>query len=193
MKKFMVVGLFALALLALTLTSGQAQAAGEYLFKYSNSQSDTHPRSVSMYYFKDLVEGASGGRIKVELYTSGVLGKEAEVIGCADHLLHELPTLLDFVSQGKLNLDEVTATTLAVLPGWRVASTQDVVEVPPGPPVIPRAQPQSPPSRWSRSKCVRTCFNDQGRRLAARELSEADRQISRLGGRRMWPMRQYQL
>ena len=33
-----------------------------------------------MYFFKDLVEGASGGRIKVELYTSGVLGKEAEVL-----------------------------------------------------------------------------------------------------------------
>ena len=28
--------------------------------------------------------------------------------------------------------DEGTATTLAVLPGWRVAPTQDVVEVPPG-------------------------------------------------------------
>ena len=30
----------------------------------------------------------------------------------ADHLLHELPTLLDFVSQGRLNLDEVSATTI---------------------------------------------------------------------------------
>lgn len=54
--------------------------AETYLFKYSNSQSDTHPRSISMVFFKDLVEAASGGRIKVELYTSGVLGKEAEVL-----------------------------------------------------------------------------------------------------------------
>ena len=33
-----------------------------------------------MFFFKDIVEAASMGRIKVELYTSGVLGKEAEVL-----------------------------------------------------------------------------------------------------------------
>jgi len=80
MKKFMVVGFFALAALVLALLAVQAQAAEDYVFKYSNSQSDKHPRSVSMYFFKDLLEEASGGRIKVELYTSGVLGKEAEVL-----------------------------------------------------------------------------------------------------------------
>ncbi len=80
MKRFLVVGVFALAALGLVLLPGQGQAAEEYLFKYSNSQTDTHPRSVSMYFFKDLVEEASGGRIKVELYTSGVLGKEEEVL-----------------------------------------------------------------------------------------------------------------
>ena len=80
MKRNVIVGLFALAVLAFMLSPGQSQAADTYLFKYSNSQTDTHPRSVSMYYFKDLVEEASGGRIKVELYTSGVLGKEAEVL-----------------------------------------------------------------------------------------------------------------
>ena len=79
MKKFIGIGLVAMVVLALTLSAGTAQAKA-YLFKYSNSQSDTHPRSVSMYFFKDLVESASGGRIKVELYTSGVLGKEAEVL-----------------------------------------------------------------------------------------------------------------
>ena len=67
MKKLMVAGFLALVVLALALPTGQAQAAEQYLFKYSNSQSDTHPRSVSMYFFKDLVEAASGGRIKVEL------------------------------------------------------------------------------------------------------------------------------
>ena len=80
MRKLLVVGIFVLAALVLVFTSSQAPAAEEFLFKYSNSQSDTHPRSISMYFFKDLVEGASGGRIKVELYTSGVLGKEAEVL-----------------------------------------------------------------------------------------------------------------
>jgi C4-dicarboxylate-binding protein DctP len=117
MKKFMVVGLFALAALALTLSTGQAQAAEEFVFKYHNSQSDTHPRSVSMYYFKDLVEEASGGRLKVELYTSGVLGKEAEVLdmvktgalqGCRGglferankmYLLYTLPFFFDNTDQ----------------------------------------------------------------------------------------------
>ena len=117
MKKFIGIGLIALAALALTLSSGQAQAAGEYLFKYSNSQTDTHPRSVSMYFFKDLVEEASGGRIKVELYTSGVLGKEAEVLdmvktgalqGCRGglferankmYLLYTLPFFFDNTDQ----------------------------------------------------------------------------------------------
>jgi len=117
MKKIAVVVFFALAALVLVLSTGQAKAAGEYLFKYSNSQSDTHPRSVSMYFFKDLVEEASGGRIKVELYTSGVLGKEAEVLdmvktgalqGCRGglferankmYLLYTLPFFFDNTDQ----------------------------------------------------------------------------------------------
>lgn len=117
MKKFLVVGLFAMAALSLAFSPGQTQAAGEYLFKYSNSQTDTHPRSISMYFFKDIVEGASGGRIKVELYTSGVLGKEAEVLdmvktgalqGCRGglferankmYLLYTLPFFFDNTDQ----------------------------------------------------------------------------------------------
>ncbi len=79
MRKVFTLGLIIFAAMALTFGASLAQAEG-YLFKYSNSQSDTHPRSLSMVYFKNLVEGASGGRIKVELYTSGVLGKEAEVL-----------------------------------------------------------------------------------------------------------------
>jgi len=59
---------------------GPVLAQEEFVFKYSNSQSDTHPRSKSMVVFKEKLEEASGGRIKVELYTSGVLGKEAEVL-----------------------------------------------------------------------------------------------------------------
>ena len=60
---------------------GEAFAAdGPYLFKYAHTQSATHPRSQSMDFFKQEVEKASGGRIKVELYFGGVLGKEAEVL-----------------------------------------------------------------------------------------------------------------
>ena len=54
--------------------------ADEYVFKYANTQSDTHPRSKSMMLFKEKLEAATDGRIKVELYLSGVLGKEAEVL-----------------------------------------------------------------------------------------------------------------
>ena len=79
MKRLIMVLFVGVMVSLFTFSAVQSQAA-DYLFKYSNSQSDTHPRSISMYYFKDLVEGASGGRIKVELYTSGVLGKEAEVL-----------------------------------------------------------------------------------------------------------------
>jgi propanol-preferring alcohol dehydrogenase len=41
-----------------------------------------------------------------------LLGKEAEVIGCADHLLHELPLLLEYVRRGLLDLSEVVTNTL---------------------------------------------------------------------------------
>ena len=80
MRSRIVVWLSLLVGFLVLLPINQAAAEKTFVFKYSNSQSDTHPRSVSMYYFKDLVEAASGGRIKVELYTSGVLGKEAEVL-----------------------------------------------------------------------------------------------------------------
>jgi tripartite ATP-independent transporter DctP family solute receptor len=51
-----------------------------YLFKYAHTQSPAHPRSKSMEFFKEQLEKATGGRIQVELYFGGVLGKEAEVL-----------------------------------------------------------------------------------------------------------------
>jgi tripartite ATP-independent transporter DctP family solute receptor len=70
-----------LVILCATLIFAEGQAvAQDYVFKYANTQSDTHPRSKSMMLFKEKLEGATDGRIKVELYFSGVLGKEAEVL-----------------------------------------------------------------------------------------------------------------
>ena len=66
--------------LALLLGIAQASSAADYVFKYANTQSENHPRSKSMIYFKDQLEKKSQGRIAVELYLSGVLGKEAEVL-----------------------------------------------------------------------------------------------------------------
>lgn len=63
--------------------SGESEPSGAeevYVFQYSNSQSETHPRSMSMARFEQLLEEASDGRIEVELYFSGVLGTEAEVL-----------------------------------------------------------------------------------------------------------------
>ena len=50
-----------------------------YVFKYSNSQPEQHPRSKSMIFFKKEVEKRTNGRIKVENYFSAVLGSEFEV------------------------------------------------------------------------------------------------------------------
>jgi tripartite ATP-independent transporter DctP family solute receptor len=78
MKKFVA---SVLVILCATLIFAEGQAvAQDYVFKYANTQSDTHPRSKSMMLFKEKLEGATDGRIKVELYFSGVLGKEAEVL-----------------------------------------------------------------------------------------------------------------
>jgi propanol-preferring alcohol dehydrogenase len=41
-----------------------------------------------------------------------VLGKEAEIIGSSDHLVSELPTLLDFARRGLLNLSSVITHTV---------------------------------------------------------------------------------
>lgn len=81
MKKLTLILFVAVMAVSLLLTVGSSTAlAKTYVFKYANTQSDTHPRSKSMVFFKNTLEKASNGRIKVELYFSGVLGKEAEVL-----------------------------------------------------------------------------------------------------------------
>lgn len=85
MKKVLLVVVLVAAVALTVPAGGQAEPASEasqqvYVFKYSNSQSPTHPRSVSMTRFEERLEEESGGRIDVELYFSGVLGTEAEVL-----------------------------------------------------------------------------------------------------------------
>jgi len=55
-------------------------SAGTYAFKFAHAQPDTHPRHKSMIAFKEQVESASKGQIKVELFAGGVLGKEPELM-----------------------------------------------------------------------------------------------------------------
>jgi TRAP-type transport system periplasmic protein len=58
----------------------QDARAATYSFKFAHAQPDTHPRHKSMIYFKEQVESASKGQIKVELYAGGVLGKEPDLM-----------------------------------------------------------------------------------------------------------------
>jgi len=43
-----------------------------------------------------------------------LLGKEAEVIGCSDHLLEELPILLEFLRQGRVDLSHVITESVSL-------------------------------------------------------------------------------
>jgi C4-dicarboxylate-binding protein DctP len=60
--------------------SQQPAEAGTLTFKFAHAQPDTHPRHKSMIYFKEQLESASKGQIKVELYAAGTLGKEPELM-----------------------------------------------------------------------------------------------------------------
>lgn len=52
----------------------------EYFFKYANEQPESSIRSQSMLFFKNQLEKKTNGRIKVELFFSGVLGNERELM-----------------------------------------------------------------------------------------------------------------
>ncbi len=52
----------------------------EFVFTYAENQSDGYPTSMGAYRFAELVKERSGGRIRIIVYTSAKLGREAEVI-----------------------------------------------------------------------------------------------------------------
>ena len=51
-----------------------------FVFRWAGAQPVQHPRSQSMLYFKREIESRTNGRIRVENYFSGVLGREREVM-----------------------------------------------------------------------------------------------------------------
>lgn len=57
-----------------------ASAADTFVFKFAHSQPLTSVRHKSMELFKEELEKATNGRIKVELFGAGVLGSESEVM-----------------------------------------------------------------------------------------------------------------
>jgi len=57
--------------------------------------------------------GISEAPFQVDSYPE-LLGKEAEIIGCSDHLLHEIPILLEYLKQGRLDLSHVITETIGL-------------------------------------------------------------------------------
>jgi propanol-preferring alcohol dehydrogenase len=55
--------------------------------------------------------GIASEPLKIDTYRE-LLAKEAEVIGCSDHALWDLPLLVEFVRQGRLDLSGVVARTI---------------------------------------------------------------------------------
>jgi len=60
-----------------------------------------------------VVAGISAAPIRIDTYRE-LLAKEAEIIGTNDHLLHELPLLIELARRGKLDLRQVVTQTVAL-------------------------------------------------------------------------------
>lgn len=58
-----------------------------------------------------VVAGISDKPLEIDTYRE-LVAREAEVIGTSDHLLHELPLLLELTRRGKLDLSEAVASTV---------------------------------------------------------------------------------
>lgn len=58
-----------------------------------------------------VVAGISAQPLEIDTYTE-LLGREAEIIGTNDHLLHELPLLLELTRRGKLDLSQAVTRTI---------------------------------------------------------------------------------
>lgn len=60
--------------------------------------------------------GIFSGPVEVQPYTQ-LIGREAELIGVSDHVLHEIPELLEWAEQGALRLDPVVRSTVPLEAG----------------------------------------------------------------------------
>ncbi|MBE0532157.1 MAG: TRAP transporter substrate-binding protein [Rhodospirillales bacterium] len=82
MKRHVISVTLAAACAALMGTAGTAPAAAAdaYVFKFAHAQPLTSVRHKSMELFKEDLEKATSGRIKVELFGAGVLGNESELM-----------------------------------------------------------------------------------------------------------------
>jgi 2-desacetyl-2-hydroxyethyl bacteriochlorophyllide A dehydrogenase len=63
-----------------------------------------------------VLAGIADRPFQIDSYTQ-LLGREAEVIGSSDHLLHEMPLLLELARRGSLDLSRVVARTVPLEAG----------------------------------------------------------------------------
>ena len=70
-------------LFAVTFTVTPIQAAdeiGEITLSYAELNPDTHPMGAVAHFFADKVKELSGGKMTINVYTSGMLGSEKECL-----------------------------------------------------------------------------------------------------------------
>ena len=86
MKKLLFVSMLFLCLSAFVWAGGQAEESadgngiGKVTLTYAELNPDGHPMGDVGYFFADKVKELSGGAMKIEVYTAGVLGSEKESI-----------------------------------------------------------------------------------------------------------------
>ena len=73
-----------------------------------------------------MLVGLAGDPLCIDTYRQ-VLGKEAEIIGCSDHLRSELPILLEFARQHRLDFSGIVERTIS-LDAQEINETMDALE-----------------------------------------------------------------
>jgi propanol-preferring alcohol dehydrogenase len=73
-----------------------------------------------------VLAGIAGSPLQVDSYRD-LLGREAEVIGCSDHLMSEFPLLLEYARRGVLDLSQVVSRTVP-LEADAINATLDALE-----------------------------------------------------------------
>ena len=80
-NKLCIVILIFAVITALGFSKGQTEGEQEkYVIKFATAQPPTSIRTKSIQHFKEIVELKSNGRVKVDIYDSGTLGKEREAL-----------------------------------------------------------------------------------------------------------------
>lgn len=82
----------------------EKQRIPEYILTYAENQPEEYPTTKAAYYFADLVDERSDGRIKIKIHAEGVLGDEAAVFeqlqyGGVDFTRVSIMTAAEYVPQ----------------------------------------------------------------------------------------------